>query len=188
MDLLAFVAKIVEALAWPGAALVIVVLLRSPIGQLVPLLRRLKAGPIEAVFEQEIESIKDESEDVGALPPVSRELDREREMLRQLAAINPRSAILQAWSGVEIAARRAAMNHAGSPPPDVKSPLRTVRYLTEMKLLDQNDIGLFHDLRGLRNQAAHVEDFSPSYASAIEYIDLAKRLESRFLELARPGH
>lgn len=187
MDRLVFIAKLVESLAWPVTTVVLVAMLRDQIRLLIPYLRSLKVGPIEAVFEQEIEKIKDESDIAGTLPKVSQELEPQREKLLRLADVNPRSAIIEAWGGVEKGARRAAMHNAGSPIPDVKSPLNTIRYLTELKLLDQGDISLFHELRGWRNQAVHVEGFNPSHASAVEYIDLAKRLESRLLNLTGPN-
>ena len=57
MDFLAFIAKITEFTAWPLASVAMVVLLREQVGKSLPTLRKLKAGPIEAEFEQLAEGL-----------------------------------------------------------------------------------------------------------------------------------
>ena len=74
----------------------------------------------------------------------------------------------------------------GSPPPDVSSPLRAMRELIQGEIVTSEDAALFHDLRGLRNQAAKLQDFSPSYESALEYVNVASSLEGRLIALATP--
>jgi len=151
------------------------------------MLRKLKAGPIEAEFEKEVKALeKDTSGNVDIKP--SDELEGRHEMLRELARVNPRSAILEAWLGVESAVRRAALQRiGGSPPPDVSSPLRTMRELVLSDIVTNQDAALFHDLRGLRNQAAHLQDFNPSYQSALEYVNMASFLEARLISIATPN-
>jgi hypothetical protein len=58
MDTLSFIAKLIEVLAWPGAIVTVVLLLRKELKQLVPLLRKVKAGPVEAEFEREIAQLE----------------------------------------------------------------------------------------------------------------------------------
>lgn len=50
-----------EALALPAAAVIIVLLFRREFRQLVPLVRKLKAGPLEAEFERDIREISREA-------------------------------------------------------------------------------------------------------------------------------
>ena len=54
MDTLTFIAKLVEFLAWPTAAVIVVVLLRDELRRLLSLVKKLKAGPVEAEFEREV--------------------------------------------------------------------------------------------------------------------------------------
>lgn len=51
MDCLTFITKIVDASAWPVAAIVIVFGLREQLQALIPLIRKLKAGPVEVELE-----------------------------------------------------------------------------------------------------------------------------------------
>jgi hypothetical protein len=186
MDWLTAVIRLIEALALPIAALIIILVFRRDLRELVPFVRRLKAGPLEAEFERDIREI---SQEVGSTtrPEAGEEPDPRKIMLIELARLHPRSAILEAWLGVETAVRQAALqNVVSSPAPDVSSPLKSLRELVGIGALSQEDVALFHDLRGLRNQAAHAEAFEPSLDAALEYVHLASQLRSRLEKLADP--
>lgn len=179
MDWLSFIASVVGSLAWPGAVVCVALLLRRELKGLLPFLRKLKAGPVEAEFERELKEVN------ASLPSTRPRLLEGRSQLLQLAELSPRAAVLEAWRGVESASRRAALQHAsGSPVPDVSSPLRAINLLAQRKLISGEEIALFHDLRGLRNQATHAPDFSPSFDSVSSYLQLAGSLQARLEQLA----
>jgi len=185
MDWLTFVARIIEALAWPLVVLVLLIALRGEFKSLVPLLRKLKAGPLEAEFEKAVQEVSKEADiDVAAATYVPAAPE---DKLYTLARINPRSAILEAWMKVEAIAKRAAIHNGGSPTPDVSTGLKAIRELTKQSLLNPDDIALFHDLRGLRNQAAHLETFDVTENSAIEFILLAAKLRENLERLSSPN-
>ena len=52
MDNLTFITKLIEFAAWPIAAIVVTVCLRNELRVLIPLIKKLKAGPIEVELEQ----------------------------------------------------------------------------------------------------------------------------------------
>jgi hypothetical protein len=56
------------------------------------------------------------------------------------------------------------------------SPLVLGQALEEAGALEGNTPTIFHQLRNLRNAAAHASEFAFSPDSAIEYADLAARL------------
>jgi hypothetical protein len=174
MDLLSFVAKLVEALAWPTAVFAIVLLLRKELRKVVPLLKKLKAGPLEAEFEQEVQELRAQAQAQAEPGKTTLPLDTpERQKLLQLAQLNPRSAIIEAWQLVEFAAAELAKH--GS--------LREL-FVESSELLTRGQVILFSELRALRNQAAHDPGFSPSFESAVGYVDLALRLRAGVLSAA----
>lgn len=182
MDWLTFFIRLIEATAWPFVAIIALVSLRGEIKSLVPLLRKLKAGPLEAEFDATLQEVsKQVDARIEHTPPTSLPVEGK---LYDLARVNPRSAILEAWRGVEVMAKNAAIHNGGSPVPDVPTALSALRELTKHSLISPEDAALFQDLRGLRNQAAHVEPFELSESSAIEYIHLAARLEEKLRKLA----
>ncbi|WP_276968485.1 hypothetical protein, partial [Metallibacterium scheffleri] len=58
MDTLTFIAKVIEFAAWPIAAVALVAMLRAEIKSLLPHVKRLKAGPVEAEFEREVKELE----------------------------------------------------------------------------------------------------------------------------------
>jgi hypothetical protein len=184
MDALTFIAKLVEFLSWPSATVVLVLLLRGEIKDLFRYVKKLKAGPVEAEFEREVKELKATAEAQPQLLPPPEGATPERQMLLQLVQINPRSAVLEAWRGVEEASLRVIQNKGFYVPErEANSPLAVIRSLNKENVLSGEEIALYHDLRALRNQAAHSQDFSPTVDAALSYIELAGRLR-RALEKA----
>jgi hypothetical protein len=177
MDALTFTAKLVEFLAWPLAAVVLVLLLRGEIKGLFRYLKKVKAGPVEAEFEREIQELKASAEAQPQLLPPAEGATPEKQLLLQLVQINPRSAVLEAWRGIEEASVRVIQNKATYVPErEARSPLAIIRALSKESVLSPEEIALYHDLRSLKNQASHSQDFSPTTDAALNYIELAGRL------------
>lgn len=179
MDWLTFWSKIAEALAWPVAAAALVFLLRPEIKTLLSFLKRLKAGPLEAEFEREVKELRTEAEVDLPPAPLPPAVSPEKQKLLLLAQINPRSAILEAWQGIEFALQRLISQRGlTSTSKETYSQMGIVRALTRAQVLNPEAMTLYHNLRALRNQAAHVNDFSPTYDSALNYIELAGLLQA----------
>jgi hypothetical protein len=179
VDWLSFIAAIVQAGAWPLAVVVIILILRKPLAGLIPLLQRLKYKDLELEFGERVEEVKAEADAV--LPPTApleglAEGDRDR--LRQLSILSPRSAVLESWRRVEHAALAAAeRNHVALPfRKEGISPVQVIRELERAELIDREQSGLLADLRILRNRAAHAPDFALSGESALDYASTADRL------------
>jgi hypothetical protein len=178
VDFLTFISKLAEALAWPAVALIVVSLLRKEVSALFAIVKKVKAGPVEAEFEREINELKSVAD--AELPAVERQTlaTPSQNELAQLAQINPRAAIIEAWRRLELAARRAlarvgiAMNSR-----DFASPLAHARNLAKSALMSQEELVLFNDLRNLRNMSVHAENFSPTLEAALSYIEVASRVQ-----------
>ena len=101
--------------------------------------------------------------------------DKYRAFLLRLADASPRSAVLEAWRQVEIAAseavRRQHLDNGISRPPVVVG-----KTLLEAGLIDDAEFQVFSILRSLRNRAAHETSFELAQDEAIEYAIMAQRL------------
>ncbi|WP_157222008.1 hypothetical protein [Chromobacterium haemolyticum] len=184
MDTLTFITKLIEFTAWPIASVALVAMLRTEIKSLLPYVTKLKAGPIEAEFEREVKALEAVAMAQHQLLPPPEELTPERQMLLQLVHVNPRSAILEAWRSIEESAIRVIQNKAlNAPERDSYSPLAVIRALYKANTLTAEEVSLYHDLRALRNQAAHAKNFSPTTDAALSYIELASGLK-RTLDIA----
>ena len=59
MDYLTFFSKLIEVVAWPIAAVSIILFLRKEIRALIPLIKKFKAGPVEFELEQVRKQLED---------------------------------------------------------------------------------------------------------------------------------
>ena len=166
-----------DALAWPIASIIIALAFRSEIRKLLPSIKKFKAGPIEAEFERRISEVIAESTDLILDSTTTQEVVSVNDKLVKLADVDPRSAILETWRNLETSLKGAVIKRSGSPIPDVSTSFKILREAEKMELLSPSELLAANELRGLRNQAAHIENFNPTRNAALKYIELAKRVE-----------
>lgn len=177
MNWLEFVSNIVRSLAWPLTLLIAVLLLRKPLGELLPSLRKMKLRDVEFEFIRGLERAqvvtaaaipKELQVPVGESPPQSGD--------RRLGAF-PRGALLDAWIQVQDSAIRLV--RARFPDRSVSQLNDTnhlVAALRDTGELTTEQIALFEDLRNLRNVAAHSAHLPLSDIDAIKYVASAASL------------
>jgi hypothetical protein len=156
--------------------------LKSELSGLLPHVRKLKWKEFEAEFEQKLAEARDNldldhegghadligntTSGLGANP------------YTQLASISPRSAILESWRAVELAAYKAAKATSSDAHNPKMTSAEIAKSLREKNLLDGNEDMVFSLLRDLRNKAAHSKDFTLSSEEALEFTLLARRLQA----------
>lgn len=179
MDCLTFIASIIKSLAWPVVVAISVLVFKGEIVKIAPKLRRIKAGPVEAEFERDVEQLKLAARTSGDSIAAQEVDTASKDFLIQLARLHPRSAILESWIRVEAAARMVLKRKV---PSAVKSSYipaaRLAEPLAQANIITEGQVALYHELRRLRNDVAHAVDFEPSKSSAFAYIDLAAFLQS----------
>jgi hypothetical protein len=180
MDALTFTAEAIKALAWPIAVVLVALMIRKPVIELLPFLRRLKYKEIELEFSKELAQLKSEvtASDTATsqqLPPSVPSVSSNR--LLDIAAISTSAAILEAWSELESASVAVASSLWAQPPSDAfKNYSRLGEYLLQCKVIDEKQLVVFNKLRALRNKAAHAVDLNLSEEEARIYIELATSL------------
>jgi hypothetical protein len=75
MDILTFFTHLVDFLAWPIVAIILVILLRSPISKLLLLIVKIRYNDLEIWFSKEMASIKSEVSN-QELPNLTKEEER----------------------------------------------------------------------------------------------------------------
>ncbi|HEY8585088.1 MAG TPA: hypothetical protein VIL60_00010 [Rhodanobacter sp.] len=189
MDLLTFTAETIKALAWPASVLLLVIMLRKPIVELIPLLRRLKYKELELEFSQEVAELKAEVSTAPYHPEIPvqpspggevtaihlpERLEARRGELVRMVGISPRVAIMEAWLEVESATIEVARSFWNVASTDgFKSFPRMGEYLLQTQVIDQNQLKTFRRLQQLRNTAAHEQELRLSEADARTYVELA---------------
>lgn len=131
MDALTFIAEVVKALAWPASVVALVFMMRKPVGELIPLLRKLKYKEIEMEFSREIAELKAEALPAPQQPAhpaasstgerlaaagLPGRLSTKREELIRMTDFSTRVAVMEAWLEVEAAAIEVASSFWSVPP------------------------------------------------------------------------
>jgi hypothetical protein len=176
MDALTFVVQMTQALAWPVAAIVLVLLLRRPLVRLIPLIQKLRYGPFELDFGRQIAELAMEAE--RELPATDQpDSGGEAARLTGLAQVSPRAAVLEAWLQVEQAAMALSQREGlALSSQELRTPLLLGQALEQAGSLDDAKMAIYHQLRNLRNAAAHATNFELDTEAALEYVRLALRL------------
>jgi hypothetical protein len=185
MNVLQFIASLVGSLAWPAVVFGVALVLRKPLGDLLPLLQHIRYKDLELEFGKRVEELQAEvAEELPAPGEAAATAEPERAALLKLAEISPRAAVLEAWRAVEAAALKAARRLEPDEPGRTMSSYEAIRYLERSGKLDRAIAGPLQELRMLRNEAAHAPEFALRRESALEYASLAERLA---LHLSRLG-
>jgi hypothetical protein len=178
MDVLTFISELIKAAAWPATAITLVVLLRKPIVELIPLLRRLKYKELELEFAQEVSELKAEVEAIARekgeeIPSIATTSSN----LINLVAFSTRAAIMESWLEVESASVAVASSFWGESPNETFRNMQNLgEYLLQCKVIDKKQLSVFNKLRQLKNKATHAQDLDLSENDARSYIQLASDL------------
>lgn len=180
MNWLTFITEIVQALAWPVAVIICVALLRQPLSQLVPLLRKLKYRELELEFEQQVKELENKVSVAVPAAVAAEDVEPEDRVL-ELVEISPRAAVIEACRSVEATAYEAARRHKLElPKPTLLSAIKT---LESANLINSTQFSALNVVRHVRNTAAHDSDIQISRRDALEVVRLAKVLESHLANL-----
>ena len=172
MDWLTFISEIVKSIAWPAVVAIAVALLRQPLADLIPLLRRFSYKGLKLDFAKEVEQVKEEA--AAILPDAAETLPEEATLgdrLIALASASPRAAVIETWREVESSAKRA-LEDAGVDLSRKKwnPPLRFGHLLQKSEILAPDQVSLYNELRVLRNKATHADESNISELGAVDYI------------------
>lgn len=182
MDWKQFFAAIVAALAWPAATVTLVMLLRSPLAKLIPMIRSLKYKDLHIDLSEELQAAKvvlDASKSYEKLTPAYAPLPG----IIELANIDPRAAVLSAWIYVEKALTDLA-NKVGVQPKS--SNMTLANELFVMDAIDELAFNTLQSLRRIRNDAVQLTTREVTYDEAMEMADMCQWLTHR-LKLLTSG-
>ena len=127
-------------------------ILKKPLSELVPLIRRLKIGDIQVEFQDRISGAE---EQVAAIVADSWEAPPAPQPLQDIAIVAPHDAIISAWINILDAQVRLAHRHGMDPSARQRYGRPFERVLAGRDMIDRRLEGLIRELRMIRKQAAH---------------------------------
>jgi hypothetical protein len=172
---LAFIASLVNSLAWPASVVVVVTVLRRPIGAALNRgIRRLRAGPVEVEFDQELAEVRQElrqSPELAAAEVPAKDASLSEELAR-LAEVSPRAAVLEAFARIETRLVEV-IEEAGAQPASAVGGQALARLAHRQGLISDETLSAVDGLSVLRNLAAHNPNDDIGVSRARDYIALA---------------
>lgn len=179
MGWLEFIARIVEALAWPAAIVFAMWLWRSHLARLIRLVRSMRYKEFEVNFGEALGEAEEEAGESVWLsktysdterPTKANELDKE---FLDLAERYPDAAILRSWSILEGTLRNIAAKH-NYPEPKIMMKLRMDNAADGKP--DESLLAVISHLRRIRNAVVHGQmDDNTTLGSIISYRELASK-------------
>lgn len=181
MDWLTFISKLIDSMAWPVAAVLLGLIFRKKLAELLPLLRKVKAGPLEAEFEIATKQVLASTAELAAkerkpdAPQIEDKSSLEDTASKLLTARSePTATIIEGWSTLDgelhKLGRQTGIN--GDP---LLSEAKLYREIMDSDVLPIETRNLVQDLRQLRNQVAHAKVI-PTPESAQDYLVSVQRV------------
>lgn len=177
MDWKTFIVELVSALAWPLVVLFTIFQLKDRLAELIPRLRKLKHKDTELEFAEKLNELAIESATSNSTwAPKNPEMNEQFHTLQKLSELSPRSAVIESFRILETALSKALIR--AYPEMETKNGFNPalMRDLIKNKILNEAQFHQFNELRKLRNQAAHLEDFDLKSMPIPAYIDIALTL------------
>jgi len=177
MDWITFASKAIDSLAWPTVALILGLVFRKKLLDLIPNIRKFKAGPLEAEFElaarQVLASADQASSHTKAAQlekPEAKAADADTEIVSKLigARTDPAGMILGGWAQVDGELFRLGLQLDMFADP-LTNTNKVYEAVMSSDVLPDGTKKLILRLRDLRNQVAHAT-VSPTPDSAQDYL------------------
>jgi hypothetical protein len=174
-----FISSIVGALAWPAALFAVLYVLRKPLGTLLTNFRPKQARyrGLEVDFASEVEEAEELAE-AAELPATGTPIGGPENAPRHAMLVReaPRAAVLETWLGVEAEMKRLGEIYGVRP---------SVHALKAEGAISAELGALIRQLRELRNEAVHRDEFAVTQEEAERYAETAAALLPRFASRAR---
>ena len=179
------VVKIIEALAWPIAMLILAFGFRTELRQVLGRITKFKYKELEATFDKELSEVEKRinlyeqpQEKISVETPSE---TSEYAHLLRISEVSPRAAIAESWRILESTLDSLAVSMGMK----TKIPMgarAVIRSLVDTKRADPSIARDYNQLRNLRNQAVHADEFEITQmeaeryaASALEFSTFLKR-------------
>lgn len=167
---------VLEVVIWPITIIVVVALMRAPLSQLVPTLKRLKYKDLELEFEREASKILAEAErDLPEPESSPNEVAESRSDISfSLSAPEPTELVLRTWAELE-AAIRDLVGQSAYKKTSVRSLVST---LAASGKVSEETIRIILDLAALRNRVSHTESETITAGMAAAYASSVWRVKA----------
>ncbi len=175
MDILEFIAALVENLVWPLTVIVAIFVFRGPISNLLPFLQRLRYKDFVIEFHQKLDKVQAQT---TAMAGESIEDSAEGDLLK-LALDHPRDAVIESWFAVARAIHDLAESQDTAVDISRGRPTLAIgRDLARSGVIEPQMMSFLQELRSIRNDVAHRLDVPLTPEMVLQYVPVALKYVS----------
>lgn len=178
--------QLINSIKWPVVVIIIFIINRRPIANIIPFIKTIKYLNFEATFEKDIKKFEKDTKNLPAIinvkvkdeikgsdtVSVKKDFDDSNRSV-QLAKIDPRSAIIDAWRNLELVILDKAQELNI---PIKQNTMKIVKSLWNKGILELADKKLIENSSHLRNKAVHVKGFELSFIDSVTYSNAVGKL------------
>jgi hypothetical protein len=176
LDWLTFVAKLIEALAWPATSAILLIFLFRNLEGISNVLKSVKMKDVEVNFRDKVAEIKATAQDLN-VTVMSPKAVKIAESFGHQA--NATMVVIDRWAEIEAKLHNWAKANGHR---NLKSPSAILEKMRRDKIVGDDVVILADQLLSLRNQVAHGSDFKIGAAEAVEISGIANSLNERLAQ------
>lgn len=175
--------RIFEVLAWPITTIVIVIMLRAPVLELIPTLKKLKYKDLELEFEKEAQNILAAAERDLPEPikPDQAEEDYDIQFDLTRLRLDPSAEILGSWRDLELKLRELSSEQRSN-----HSTGHIVRELVKSGKISAEIANVILELSYFRNKIAHSDEELISHNTSSSFMESVARVLPLLEGIDRP--
>jgi hypothetical protein len=180
VDWLTFASKLIESLAWPVSAAVLLVFLFRNLERISNVLKSVKMKDVEVNFRDKVAEIKATAEDLNVTVISPKAVKIAGSFGSQA---NATMVVIDRWAEIEGKLHNWAKANGHS---NLKTVSAILDRLKRDKIVGDDVIILADQLLSLRNQVAHGSDFKIGANEAVEISGIANSLNERLAQRGIP--
>ena len=174
-----FLVGLADAAAWPLVVLVLILILKKPLLELIPLIENIRYRNFEISFNRRLANVELQF----GFRRTFYGHDRVLFKVMQDASAHPRGAIIEAWVEIEKAmVELQRTSEIEMRPWRTRSYAQLARVLLESEMINSELAEAIRELWTMRNQAAHASELAITEDLALRYVALASRVISELRE------
>ncbi|ENV5905515.1 hypothetical protein ACFKA9_005673 [Vibrio parahaemolyticus] len=168
--------KILEIVIWPSVVVSGMLLFRRALERLLGRIRSLESSNNKVLFDAQLKELEERSKnDLPTITVEDKESKSWKENLLKVAKLNPRAAMVEAWTAIELACIEAGMAQ-GTISTKRFHPKILEEFLDKTEGFDKSMISQIMELRKMRNIVIHGRDHDFDYLDGEKYIELADKV------------
>lgn len=168
------IVKLIDVIIWPLTVFIILLIMKKPIKNLIPLIKNIKYKDIEVAFTEEINQINEEAKEIGIkvnkTPEEIKKIDKNLDKL-------PTKIIIESWNDLEESVKNKVVELSKNEKRFLNPKERPFIYLENKGAINPATSRTIRNLMDIKNRINHEKDVNIKKEDAIKYSIVANEIK-----------